>query len=84
MKNEQLPESIGTVKASVLIEAINSYKKHFEDLEDFEISFEYIIGSFFPDVLDNILSYVKDERTKAYIEGYHDARVWKRKRNETD
>lgn len=69
-------ESLGSVKLIKVEDAINQIKKHYEQtperIDDIEISFEYLIGSFFPDVLNNIKDRLKDEHTAGYIEGFND------------
>lgn len=66
-------KTLDTVKLSVIENAINSIKKHYEDtperLNDVEVSFEFIIGSFFPNVYTNLLDTLKEEHTLGYIEG---------------
>ena len=41
---------------------------------DPDVSFEFLVGSLFPTVFQNIMDYVKEERTKAYMEGYNAAK----------
>lgn len=71
-----MEHKLSTVKLSHIENAINSMKAHFKDeperIPDIEISFEYIIASFFPDVWDNIQRALKDEHTKGYIEGLNE------------
>lgn len=65
---------LDTVKLSRIKAAVASIEKHFEEsperLEDIEISFEYVIGSFFPKIWDKIQDTLREEHTKGYIEGY--------------
>lgn len=69
-------ENLTTVKLSHIKAAIESIEKHFQNeperLEDIDVSFEYIIGSFFPDSWDKIQLALSQEHTKGYIEGYKD------------
>ena len=69
--------ALGTVKLTRLEAAIEQIKKHYENeperIEDIEVSFEYIIGSFFPQVLDNIIYTIKEQYTLGYINGIKDA-----------
>ena len=71
-----MEEGLSSVKLSKIENAIKSIKAHFKDeperIEDIEVSFEYIIGSFFPDVWNNIQQALKDEHTKGYIEGLNE------------
>lgn len=68
-------ESLGGVKLTKVEDAINQIKRYYEQtperIDDIEISFEYLIGSFFPDVLDNIKDRLKNEHTIGYIEGFN-------------
>lgn len=64
MKNKE--DNLGTVKLSTLEKAIKQIKKEISPKTDCEISFEFIIGSFFPKVLENI----KNTFTANYMEGY--------------
>lgn len=64
MKNKE--DNLGTVKLSTLEKAIKQIKKEISPKTDCEISFEFIIGSFFPKVLENI----KNTFTVNYMEGY--------------
>ena len=47
-----MERELDSVKLSRIKAAVASIEKHFEDsperLEDVEVSFEYVIGSFFP------------------------------------
>lgn len=65
--------TLGTVKLTRIEAAIEQVKKHYENeperVEDIEVSFEYIIGSFFPKVYDNIRDAMKTQRTLGYIDG---------------
>lgn len=64
-------ENLDTVKLERIKRCVESIEKHFENeperLQDIEVSFEYIIGSFFPQIMDNI----KIEMTRKYIEGFN-------------
>lgn len=63
-----MEESLATVQLSKLKQCIESVEKHYPDREeDIELTFEFIIGSLFPDVLQN----VKEEMTKNYIAGFN-------------
>lgn len=64
------PESYGSVPLSKLKAAIAQIEDHYRDtperLDDIEVTFEYLIGSFFPEVVKN----VQDEANKQYTAGY--------------
>ena len=66
----QEPESYGKVKLSKVKAAIKQIEDHYQDcperLEDVEITFEYLVGSFFPKIIDNI----QKEMNKQYTLGY--------------
>ena len=71
-----MKDSIGSVKLKTLKKAIKSIEHSLNgspinDIDNIDISFEYIIGSFFPKVLDSINNRIKEEKTKSYIEGYN-------------
>lgn len=66
----QEPKSYGTVKLSTVKAAIKQIEEHYQDcperLEEVEITFEYLVGSFFPKIVDNI----QKEMNKQYMLGY--------------
>lgn len=66
----QEPESYGKVKLSTVKAAIKQIEEHYKDcperLEDVEITFEYLVGSFFPKIVENI----QKEMNKQYTLGY--------------
>ena len=68
MKNEN--KHLDTVKLSTLEKAIKQIKKEMAPNTDCGISFEFIIGSFFPTILDNI----KQTFTENYMAGYNAAK----------
>lgn len=67
-------EKLDTVKLCRIKSAVASIEKHFQDeperLEDVEVSFEYVIGSFFPNIWNKIQDTLKEEHTKGFIEGF--------------
>lgn len=66
----QEPESYGKVKLSTVKAAIKQIEEHYKDcperLEDVEITFEYLVGSFFPKIVENI----QKEMNQQYMLGY--------------
>lgn len=66
-------DNIDKVPFSKLKRMVESIEHHFvespERLDEVELTFEYIIGSCFPTVFDNIKEALKEEHTKGYIEG---------------
>ena len=63
-------KQLDSVKLSTLERFIKKTKKQISPKRDCDISFEFLIGSFFPEVLNNI----KKEFTKNYITGYNAAK----------
>ena len=74
----QQPESYGSVKLSRVKAAIKQIEDHYQDcperLEDVEVTFEYLVGSFFPRIIDNINSRMNDTYTQGYLQGLQDAK----------
>ena len=74
----QQPESYGSVKLTRVKAAIKQIEDHYQDcperLEDVEVTFEYLVGSFFPRIIDNINSRMDDTYTQGYIQGLKDAK----------
>lgn len=62
-----MENKIDTVKYSKAKKILDNIGEKFED-KDVDISFEFIIGSFFPEILGNI----KDTMAKEYIRGYNE------------
>jgi hypothetical protein len=66
-------DRINKIPFSKLKKMVESIENHFvespERLDEVELTFEYIIGSCFPDVFNNIKEALKEEHTKGYIEG---------------
>ena len=58
--------------------AVKKLRKHYKELglhhETQEVSFEYVIGSFFPEIIKNIDERINKERTAAFIEGVESAK----------
>ena len=69
-KENQRP--IDTVKYSHFKKCLRTLERDFEGqpkvLDNIDISFEYVIGSLFP----NILSNIQDEMSNQYIKGFRD------------
>ena len=74
----QQPESYGSVKLSRVKAAIKQIEDHYQDcperLEDVEVTFEYLVGSFFPRIIDNINSKMNDTYMQGYLQGLNDAK----------
>lgn len=74
----QQPESYGSVKLTRVKAAIKQIEDHYQDcperLEDVEVTFEYLVGSFFPRIIDNINSRMNDMYTQGYLQGLNEAK----------
>lgn len=74
----QQPESYGSVKLTRVKAAIKQIEDHYQDcperLEDVEVTFEYLVGSFFPRIIDNINTRMNDTYTQGYLQGLQDAK----------
>lgn len=69
----QEPETYGTVKLSRIKAAIKQIEEHYENaperIDDIEVTFEYLVGSFFPKIIDNINAEMSRQHTLGFIEG---------------
>jgi hypothetical protein len=74
-----LEKTLPNIKLSRIKHIIESVEKHFQEepdrIEDIELSFEFIIGSLYPDVYKNIMDTLNSEHTRGYIQGYKDAKA---------
>ena len=68
----QEPKSYGTVKLSKVKAAIAQIEEHYQDcperLEDVEVTFEYLVGSFFPKIIENIQAEMNRQHTAGYLQ----------------
>jgi hypothetical protein len=68
----QEPKSYGTVKLSKVKAAIAQIEEHYQDcperLEDVEVTFEYLVGSFFPKIIENIQTEMNRQYTAGYLQ----------------
>ena len=68
----QEPKSYGKVKLSTVKAAIKQIEEHYQDcperLEDVEITFEYLVGSFFPKIIENIQKEMNRQHTLGYLQ----------------
>lgn len=69
-----------TIKYGTLKKIIKAIDK-VNPTDDTEISFEYIVGSCFPDVLKNIKQALHTQYTKGYVEGLREGRLNNEKNN---
>ena len=74
-KNEKR-ESYGSVPLKKFKEAIKQiednakvYNMTAEEVQEIPITFEYLIGSFFPEVVKNVHEEANKQYTKGYLEG---------------
>lgn len=74
----QEPKSYGTVKLSTVKTAIAQLEERYKDcpegLDGLEITFEYLVGSFFPKIIENINTQLNNQYTQGYIQGLHDGK----------
>lgn len=67
-----MDKPIDIVKLSRLKKIVEAAEKHNHDEIDIDISFEFLVGSCFPNVLNNIKERLNFEHTQGYIEGRED------------
>jgi hypothetical protein len=72
------PKSYGTVKFSQVKAAIAQIEQHYIDcperLADVDLTFEYLVGSFFPNIVENINTRMNHQYTAGYLQGLTDAK----------
>ena len=68
----QEPESYGKVKLSKVKAAIKQFEERYQDcpegLENLEVTFEYLVGSFFPKIVENIQKEMNRQYTLGYLQ----------------
>jgi hypothetical protein len=73
----QEPNSYGKVKYGQVKAALNQIAEHYQDdlerLDDVDITFEYLVGSFFPTIIKNIEAAMSQQYINGYIDGQKDA-----------
>ena len=68
--SEQVVPNLDTVKFTRLCEVLQKVEKEYQgDINELELSFEFLIGTFYPHVLKNIQSALAREHTLGFIEG---------------
>ena len=71
------PESYGKVPYTRVKGAIKQIEEHYQDcperLEEIEITFEYLVGSFFPKIIENIDLAMNRTYMAGYLQGKMDA-----------
>lgn len=70
MNTNEILAELDKVPLSKIETAIDSIRKYYPDKnsDDIDITFEFLIGSFYPNILDNI----KKALTENYINGYNE------------
>lgn len=72
------PESYGQVPLTRVKAAIKQIEEHYQDcperIEDVNVTFEYLVGSFFPKIIDNINKSMNDAYMAGYLQGMKDAK----------
>ena len=72
------PESYGQVPLAKIKAAIKQIEEHYQDcperIEDVNVTFEYLVGSFFPKIIDNINKSMNDAYMAGYLQGMKDAK----------
>lgn len=75
----QAPDSYGKVKYAQVKAALDQIAEHYQDnperLDDVDITFEYLVGSFFPTIVKNIQSAMSQQYINGYIQGQKDKNV---------
>lgn len=75
----QAPDSYGKVKYAQVKAALDQIAEHYQDnperLNDVDISFEYLVGSFFPNIVKNIQAAMSQQYINGYIQGQKDKDV---------
>ena len=66
-------KSYGSIKLSQLKKAIAQIESVSKG-ENIDITFEYLIGSFFPEVVKNVHEEAKKQYTKGYAQGYKEGK----------
>lgn len=74
------PKTYGTVKLTTVKAAIKQIEEHYTDcperLDEVEITFEYLVGSFFPKILENMDKEFNLQYTKGYMQGLQEGMEW--------
>lgn len=62
-----------TVKYNTLVKMVKALDR-INPTDDTDVSFEYIVGSCFPDVLQNIKKAMHNQYTQGYVTGLREAK----------
>jgi hypothetical protein len=74
-------DTYGTVKLARVKAAIKQIEDHYsdysqEEIDNIDITFEYLVGSFFPTILKNIDQEVSRQHAKGFAEGLQEGLNW--------
>lgn len=74
----EAPKTYGTVKLTKVKAAIAQIEEHYQEcperLEDVELTFEYLVGSFFPKIVNNITEQMNRKYSEGYFQGLQDGK----------
>lgn len=72
------PETYGYVKYTTVKAALEQIEEHYKDdperLNDVSLTFEFLVGSFFPEIIDNIRTECNKQYTQGFILGLKEGR----------
>lgn len=68
-----MQESLDKTKLSRVQKVLDSIRATNVIEEDPDVTFEYLVGSCFPTIFQNVQSALNEEHTLGYMEGYKDA-----------
>lgn len=71
----------GTVKLARVKAALKQIEEYYsdfsqEEIDNIDITFEYLVGSFFPTILENIDQEVSRQHAKGFAEGLQEGLNW--------
>lgn len=74
-------DTYGTVKLARVKAAIKQIEEHYsdyspEEIDNIDITFEYLVGSFFPTILNNMDEALNHNYTKGYMQGLQEGMEW--------
>lgn len=76
MNEDEVLKQLPTVPFLKVEAAIEMIKKQFPDTyKDLSLSFEYLVGSFYPTIFDNMKSALKDAYTQGYAQGISEKKI---------
>lgn len=67
-----MQESLDKTKLSRVQKVLDSIRAANAIEEDPDVTFEYLVGSCFPTIFQNVQSALNEEHTLGYMEGYKD------------